>query len=58
MQLFVILLLLLKPQKSTQCCISVTSLKNSKNNNVINIKHETHALGYTFKAGNWQIKMH
>jgi len=23
--------------------------------NVINYKHETHALAYTFKAGSWQI---
>jgi len=30
-------------------------LKNSKKLNVINCKHETHALAYTFKGGSWQI---
>jgi len=31
------------------------TLKNSKKLNVINYKHETNALAYTFKAGSWQI---
>jgi len=31
------------------------TLKNSKKFNVINYKHETSALAYTFKAGSWQI---
>jgi len=31
------------------------TLENGKLN-VINYKHETHALAYTFKAGSWQIK--
>jgi len=31
-------------------------LKNSQKLNVINYKHETYALAYTFKAGSWQIE--
>jgi len=31
------------------------TLKKQQKLNVINDKHETNALAYTFKAGSWQI---
>jgi len=31
------------------------TLTNRKKLNLINYKHETHPLAYTFEAGSWQI---
>ena len=34
---------------------SLSNAQKQQKLNVINYKHETNALAYTFKAGNWQI---